>query len=55
MNVLGGSGPLDVPFPGVRQNALQAFHDLLCVFRRDDVFLSQHGGMGDGAQNILLI
>ena len=55
MDIFGFSGPLDLSFPRVSQNAFQAFYDFFRVLWRDDVFLAQHGGVGDGTQNILFV
>ena len=55
MDVFRFGRPLNLSLAGIRQNTLQAFDDFLCVLRRDDVFLAQHGRVGDGTQNILFI
>ena len=55
MDIFGFGGPLDLSFPRVGQNAFQAFHDFFRVLGRDDVFFTQHGGVGDGTQNILFV
>ena len=46
--------PLNPTGPGILQNSLQPFHDLLRVLPGNDSLLAQHGRVGDGAGDILL-
>ena len=55
MNVFRLGGPLNFTRLRVGKNPLEPLDDLRCVLLRDDVLLAEHGGMGNGAQNILFI
>ena len=55
MNVFRLGGPLNFTRLRVGKNPLEPLDDLRCVLLRDDVLLAEHGGMGNGTQNILFI
>ena len=55
MDVLGFRLPGDFAGFRIREDGFQAFDDLFSVFFGDDVLLAKHGGMSDGAGDILLV
>ena len=55
VDVLVVHGELHLAVLNVGQNGLQALDDLLGLVLLDDSLLAQHGGVGDGAPDVLLI
>ena len=55
VDILRVHHPLNPAGPGILQDPLQTFHDLLRIFRRDDSLLAQHGRMSDGTCDVLLV
>ena len=48
-------GELHVACFDVSQDGLQAVDDILCLLGRDDALFPQHGGVGDGAGDVLAV
>ena len=55
VDVLIVHGELHLVRLDVRQDGLQALHDLLYLMLLNDPLLAQHLGMGDGSGDVLLI
>ena len=55
MNIFVVHGELHFTSLNVRQDGLQAADDLIRFCLLDDALLAQHGGVGDGAGDVLLI
>ena len=55
VDVLIIQGELHLVVLNVSQNGLQALNNLLGLMLLDDPLLAQHGGVGNGAGNVLLV
>ena len=55
VDVLVLHGELHFAALDVLQNGLQTVDDVVGVLLRDDALLAQHGGVGDGAPDVLLV
>ena len=55
VDVLIVHGELHVAAFDILQDGFQAADDVVCVLLGDDALFAQHGGVGDGARDVLFV